>query len=78
MCGRYTLSNPDPAQLRARFGITESAVRKRATKGSLDSRAGNDGKLRVLVAEARRYRLILLASHSVSVVQQELIERDGR
>jgi len=24
MCGRYTLSNPDPAQLRARFGITES------------------------------------------------------
>lgn len=25
MCGRYTLSNPDPAQLRARFQITESA-----------------------------------------------------
>jgi putative SOS response-associated peptidase YedK len=25
MCGRYTLSNPDPAALRARFEITESA-----------------------------------------------------
>jgi hypothetical protein len=35
----------------AALGITESAVRKRATKGSLDSRAGNDGRLRVLVAE---------------------------
>jgi putative SOS response-associated peptidase YedK len=25
MCGRYTLTNPDPAKLRARFEITESA-----------------------------------------------------
>jgi putative SOS response-associated peptidase YedK len=25
MCGRYTLSNPDPARIRARFGIEESA-----------------------------------------------------
>src|SRR5436189_3646255 len=24
MCGRYTLSNPDPAVLRARFGLAES------------------------------------------------------
>ena len=24
MCGRYTLTNPDPTELRARFGITES------------------------------------------------------
>ena len=35
----------------ATLGITESAIRKRVAKGSLDSRAGNDGKLRVLVAE---------------------------
>jgi putative SOS response-associated peptidase YedK len=25
MCGRYTLTNPDPARIRARFGIEESA-----------------------------------------------------
>ena len=25
MCGRYTLTNPDPAGLRARFDILESA-----------------------------------------------------
>jgi putative SOS response-associated peptidase YedK len=25
MCGRYTLANPDPARLRARFDILESA-----------------------------------------------------
>src|SRR3712207_3131558 len=26
MCGRYTLTNPDPARLRARFDILESTV----------------------------------------------------
>ena len=25
MCGRYTLSNPDPARMRARFDILESS-----------------------------------------------------
>jgi putative SOS response-associated peptidase YedK len=25
MCGRYTLTDPDPRRIRARFGLTESA-----------------------------------------------------
>ena len=25
MCGRYTLTDPDPARIRARFGLDESA-----------------------------------------------------
>lgn len=35
----------------AALGITESAVRKRVEKGTLESRPGNDGRARVLVAE---------------------------
>ena len=41
MCGRYTLTNPDPAGLRARFDILESVERRRSA--ALQHRAHRSG-----------------------------------
>ena len=53
MCGRYTLTEPDPARIRARFGLEESAELKEEPRYNI---APTDPVLAIRRDRARRAR----------------------